>query len=167
VWVGNSFPKGVWDDTCLWSEHGNNNKENAVSPLFFFFIKWAVSSLPCRRLTELQRALKAPQAAGITRLRGHTSASSSPVCVRPQFVCSKGEEKKRTRRLNAPLCLDPSRWLFGNDASQAKHNKPLASFGVPADLTTVCARDLDRHLDRHGSCRLVGGCEAPARTRPG
>lgn len=50
-----------------------------------------------------------------------TTASRCRACVRPHLSAVK------TRRLNAPLCLNLSCWLYGNDASQAKHNKPLAS----------------------------------------
>lgn len=68
----------------------------------------------------------------------HTTASRCQVCVRPHLSAVK------TRRLNAPLCLNLSCWLYGNDASQAKHNKPLASSArrqrrwEDGNLTSVC-----------------------------
>lgn len=70
----------------------------------------------------------------------HTTASRCQGCVRPHLSAVK------TRRLNAPLCLNLSCWLYGNDASQAKHNKPLASSACrqqrcrAGDHTSVWAR---------------------------
>lgn len=81
----------------------------------------------------------------------HTTASRCQVCVRPHLCVVK------TRWLNAPLCLNLSCWLYGNDASQAKHNKPLVSSACrqqcweDGDLTTVCVCELDRHWE----CRFV------------
>lgn len=55
----------------------------------------------------------------------HATASRCQICVRPHLSAVE------TRLLNAPLCLNLSCWLYGNDASQAKHNKPLAFLSMP------------------------------------
>lgn len=98
------------------------------------------------------------QAVGITCLQGAQQLADvrsvwDHICLQWKHVDS-----------NAPLCLNLSCWLYGNDVSQAKHNKPLASSACRQQRGgrwrshRVHVRVWE--LDRHWECRLVYKYEA-------
>lgn len=94
----------------------------------------------------------------------HTTASRCQAGVRPHLSAAEN-----TSKVNAPLCLNLSCWLYGNDPSQDKHNKPLASpacwqrgWGKMAiSALWVCVCVSVRELDRHWECILVHKYVAP------